>query len=195
MKNLVVFASGSGSNFQSIIDAVSNKQLQANISGLVSNNDTCFALERAQKNAIPTFSINPNTFENEADYCKQLLDQLDIWNADVLILAGYLRKIPEEIIAKFPNRILNIHPSLLPAYGGKGFYGKKVHQAVIENNEIESGCSVHIVTTEYDEGPVLGQSKVQLSENETAESLATKVLQQEHLLFPKVIQQHLNTLK
>lgn len=195
MKNLVVFASGSGSNFQSIIDAVEQNQLRANISGLVSNNNECYALTRAQENDIPTFYINPANFEKEAEYCEQLLNQLSKWNADFLILAGYLRKIPEEIIAHFPNRILNIHPSLLPAYGGKGFYGQKVHQAVIDNKEQKSGCSVHIVTPEYDEGPILGQSVVLVSDNETVQSLAAKILKKEHSLYPKVIQQHINTLK
>lgn len=195
MKNLVVFASGSGSNFQSIIDAVSNKQLNANIAGLITNNENSFAIKRAKSHSIPTACINPSLFKSEDEYCEFLLKQLHNWKADFLILAGYLRKIPGKIISQYPDRILNIHPSLLPAYGGKGFYGKKVHEAVIKNREQESGCSVHIVTKQYDEGPILAQSTVKVDENETAESLARKVLTQEHILYPKVIEHHLNTLK
>lgn len=195
MKNLVVFASGSGSNFQSIIDAVSQGKLEADVVGLVCNNDYAFALERARKNGIPAFIISPDEFKNESDYSKALLIKLKEWNADLLVLAGYLKKIPEEIIRYFDKRILNIHPSLLPKYGGKGFYGSKVHEAVIRNQESQSGCTVHLVTAEYDEGPVIGQSTVQVSESDTIASLAQKVLEEEHILFPETIQKYLTTLK
>ncbi|XWN37904.1 MAG: phosphoribosylglycinamide formyltransferase [Balneola sp.] len=195
MKNLVVFASGSGSNFQSIIDAVSQGKLEADVVGLVCNNDSAFALERARKSGIPAFIISPDEFENESDYSKALLIKLKEWNADLLVLAGYLKKIPEVIIHSFDKRILNIHPSLLPKYGGKGFYGSKVHEAVIRNQESQSGCTVHIVTAEYDEGPVIGQSTVQVSESDNVASLAQKVLEEEHVLFPETIQKYLTTLK
>lgn len=195
MKNLVVFASGSGSNFQSIINAVSNGKLTANIVGLITNNKSAFALERAQKHGIPASIISPDQFNSESEYSKKVLSKLEEWDADLLILAGYLKKIPVEIIQSFDNRILNIHPSLLPKYGGKGFYGSKVHEAVIRNKDSQSGCTVHVVTAEYDEGPVIGQSKVQVTDSDTAASLAEKVLEREHILLPETIQEYLTTLK
>ena len=195
LKNIVVFASGSGSNFQSLINAVSDGKLTANIVGLITNNRSAFALERAQKHGIPTFIISPEQFNSESDYSKTVLSKLEEWNTDLLILAGYLKKIPIEIIKSFDNRILNIHPSLLPKYGGKGFYGSKVHEAVIRNKDSQSGCTVHVVTAEYDEGPVIGQSTVQVADSDTAASLAEKVLEREHIFPPETIQKYLTTLK
>ncbi len=195
MKNLVVFASGSGSNFQSIIDAISDGDLNARITGLVSNKENAFAVNKAAIANIDVRILNENNFDSENEYASELLIQLKEWNADVLILAGYLKKIPLQIIQYFEGRILNIHPSLLPKFGGKGFYGMNVHKAVIENKETVSGCTVHIVTEEYDEGPVIAQAKVGVSVSDTAESLAKKVLKEEHKLYPKAIQQYLKTLK
>lgn len=195
LKNLVVFASGSGSNFQSIINAVSDGKLTANIVGLITNNKSAFALERARKHGIPAFIISPDQFNNESEYSKTVLSKLEEWDTELIILAGYLKKIPVEIIQSYDKRILNIHPSLLPKYGGKGFYGSKVHEAVIKNKDSSSGCTVHVVTAEYDEGPVIGQSIVQVSESDTATSLAEKVLEREHILLPETIQKYLTTLK
>ncbi len=195
MKKLVVFASGSGSNFQSIIDAILNGQLNARIVGLMSNKEEAYCLKRASENDIPTVILKASDYTSEFEYEQKLLEQLHTWEADVIILAGYLRKIPASIIDAFPNNILNIHPSLLPKYGGKGFYGIKVHKAVLEANEEESGCTIHIVSREYDEGPVLGQSRVPVLKTDTPEQLAERVLIQEHKLYPAIIQQHLESLK
>lgn len=193
MKNLVVFASGSGSNFQSIIDAISDGKLDAKIVGFISNKKSAYSVERAKENNIPVLIISPSEFETEIAYSNKVLNQLKNWKADVLILAGYLRKIPLEVISAFENNILNIHPSLLPKYGGKGFYGLKIHEAVIANKEIESGCTVHVVTEEYDEGQILGQSRVEVSLTDTPSNLAKKILKKEHELFPLVIKKHLTT--
>lgn len=195
LKNLVVFASGSGSNFQSIIEAISQGKLDAKIVGFISNKKSAYSVERAKENNIPVLIISPSEFNTEIAYSNIVLNQLQDWKAEVLILAGYLRKIPEEIITAFSNNILNIHPSLLPKYGGKGFYGLKVHEAVITNKEIESGCTVHIVTEEYDEGKILGQSRVKVSPTDTPSELAAKVLKKEHELFPLIIKKHLTTQK
>ena len=195
MKNLVVFASGSGSNFQSIIDAISEGILDAEIVGFISNNKSAYSAKRALEHNIPVLIISPSDFDDEKNYSTAILNQLKNWNAEVLILAGYLKKIPSEIITAFKDNILNIHPSLLPKYGGKGFYGINVHKAVIENEEIESGCTVHIVTEEYDQGSILGQSKVKVLPTYTPSDLAEKVLEKEHELFPLTIQQHLKTQK
>lgn len=194
MKNIVVFASGSGSNFQSIIDAISKGELEANIVGFISNKESALAVQRAKQNNIPIYILAPSDFDNEKDYSSLILEKLKAWNAQILILAGYLKKIPEDIISAFENNILNIHPSLLPKYGGKGFYGKKVHEAVIENKETKTGCTVHIVTKDYDKGPVIGQSIVKVLPSDSPESIAKKVLQKEHQLFPLVIKKYLQTL-
>jgi formyltetrahydrofolate-dependent phosphoribosylglycinamide formyltransferase len=194
LKNLVVFASGSGSNFQSIIDAIKDGQLDARIAGFISNNNSAYSVQRAKENNIPFLITSPADFDSQHEYERFILEQLADWNPDLLILAGYLKKIPLKIIIKYDQRILNIHPSLLPKYGGKGFYGNKVHEAVIENKEKESGCTVHVVTEEYDEGPVLGQLKVDVLASDSVADLSKKVLEQEHKLFPEIIQKYLQTL-
>ncbi|MCR9131564.1 MAG: phosphoribosylglycinamide formyltransferase [bacterium] len=193
MKNIVVFASGSGSNFQSLIEATLAGQIPGVITGLITDRENILAIDRAKKHNIPVEILNPSSFDNEEIYSTTLLKTLDRFDTDLIALAGYLKKIPSSIISNYQNRILNIHPSLLPKYGGKGFYGKRVHQAVIENDEAESGCTVHLVTEIYDDGPVLGQSKIMLAEDETADSLAKKVLALEHTLYPQVISDFLKT--
>lgn len=195
MKNIVVFASGSGTNFQSIIDAVNRGILPARIAGLVTNKAGIPAIQRARKANIPVRVLNPAEFSNNESYANQLLNQLQEWKTDLIVLAGYLRKIPAEIVRHFPKRILNIHPALLPKYGGKGFYGSKVHEAVIEAGDKETGCTVHIVTNNFDEGPILAQAKVEVLENDSPDELAQRVLKQEHKLLPEVIKQYLLTLK
>ena len=184
MKHIVVFASGSGTNFQAIIDAVKSGQINARIKGLISDNPDCKALRRAKRNDIETKVIQPDEVES---FGKVLLDILQTWKADLIVLAGYVKKIPVSVIQQYENRIINIHPSLLPKYGGKGFYGSKVHQAVLNAGEEESGCSVHVVTEEYDKGPILAQQKVPVYKSDDAQTLAKRILQQEHYLLPKVV--------
>lgn len=188
MKQLVFFASGSGTNFQSVIDAVETEIIDAEIVGLITNKKNIKALERAKKHKIPSKIVSPIKFKSQQAYENQLMAALEKWNPTLIILAGYLLKIPDSVIGKYEGKIINIHPALLPKYGGKGFYGKKVHQAVLEGDEIESGCSVHIVTKEYDEGPVLAQRKVPVHPTDTPEKLAGRILKQEHILLPEVIQ-------
>jgi formyltetrahydrofolate-dependent phosphoribosylglycinamide formyltransferase len=195
LSNLVVFASGSGTNFLNIIEACKRNEISADITGLITDKAEIGAIEHARKFAIPHKVILPANFSSEPDFAEALITQLNTWHADLLILAGYLKKIPEQVINAYPDHILNIHPALLPKFGGKGFYGKKVHRAVIEAGESESGCSVHIVTKEFDEGPVLGQIKVPVKEDDTPETLAKRVLKQEHQLYPKVIQDYLINLE
>ena len=187
MVNLVVFASGSGTNFQAIIDAVEEGQINGRIRGLITNKDDIPALDRAKNHGIPTVILSPSDFESFASYTKELLSQLQEWDTDLVALAGYMLKIPAAVINEYEGRIVNIHPSLLPKYGGKGFYGMNVHRAVIENDESESGCTVHLVTEEYDEGPILAQRKVPVHDTDDASTLAKRVLEQEHELFPSVI--------
>ncbi|MEX2435431.1 MAG: phosphoribosylglycinamide formyltransferase [Balneolaceae bacterium] len=184
MKNLVVFASGSGSNFQAIIDSIKKERIQASITGLITNKADIGAVERAKKNSIP---VRVMETEPEHEFANNLLRQFEKWTPDFIILAGFLKKIPDVIIKKFPDRIINIHPSLLPKYGGKGFYGKHVHRAVIEAGETESGCTVHYVNEEYDQGDIIDQIKVPVLPGDTPDTLAARILKQEHQLLPSVI--------
>lgn len=183
MHNLVFFASGSGTNFQSVIDAINSGRLQAQISGLITDRPEAVALERAEKHGIPTHIIDLK----KPDIGKHLLDLLSGLEPDLIVLAGYLKKIPDSIIEKYRGKIINIHPSLLPKYGGKGFYGMRVHQAVIENGEKASGCTVHFVDEIYDNGSVIEQVKVSVNKNESPDSLAKKILREEHKLLPRTI--------
>lgn len=184
MHNLVFFASGSGTNFQSVIDAINSGRLEARITGLISNRSTAGAIERARAHNIPTYLIDPGSPYSET----YLFDLLSSLNPDLIILAGYLRKIPTKVIKHFSERIINIHPSLLPKYGGKGYYGMSVHRAVIKNREKISGCTVHYVDEIYDNGQVIEQREVPVDKNDTPESLAEKILQHEHRLLPSTIQ-------
>lgn len=187
LKHIVFFASGSGTNFQSVIDAIESGEINARITGLISNKPGIGAIERAQKYNIPTNVIDPSSFSDWDAYEQKLLETLDQWQPDLIVLAGYLLKIPTAVIRAYPDRIINIHPSLLPKYGGKGFYGLKVHEAVINAGESETGCSVHIVTEDYDEGPVIARRTVPVYPSDTPEELASRVLEQEHQLLPEVV--------
>lgn len=194
LNNIVVFASGSGTNFQAIIDACRNGDLPAQIVGLITDKEDAGAIDRASKVDIPVRCIRPAHYNDINDYCMDLLTQLREWSTDVITLAGYLKKIPSCVISEYPDRILNIHPSLLPKFGGKGFYGMRVHEAVIEANETESGCTVHIVTEEFDQGPILGQITVPVHKDDSPARLAKRILEKEHQLYPEVIRNHLKTL-
>lgn len=189
--NIVILASGSGSNFQAIIDAIANGDLDARICRLIASRDGIGAVQKANYANIPVSIINRKTFISPDEYNVTLLNTLKNENPDLIVLAGFLQKIPETVITEFQNRILNIHPSLLPKYGGKGFFGLNVHRAVLENKEAISGCTVHIVNEEFDEGPILAQTTVEVFENDTVESLASRVLAAEHKLYPLTIKQFL----
>lgn len=187
LKRLVFFASGSGTNFQSVIDAVEAGDINATIRGLIVNKKGIGAAERAEKHNISVEVLSSADFETETEYEKKLLEILEKWDAYLIVLAGYLLKIPRSVIKNYSGQIINIHPSLLPKYGGKGFYGEKVHQAVLKGSETESGCSVHVVTEAYDEGPILAQREVPVYQDDTQEKLAARVLKKEHELLPEVL--------
>lgn len=190
MKNLVFFASGSGTNFQSVIDAITTNKLSARITGLIASRPGIGAIDRAESHGIPWEVVSELTPEKEEEKITELLQK---WTPDLIILAGYLKKIPDCVIRKYPNTIVNIHPSLLPKFGGKGFYGLRVHQAVIDEQEALTGCTVHYVTEEYDEGEIIEQVEVPVMADDTAKSLAARVLKAEHRLLPEVIAKIVNT--
>lgn len=186
-KNIVVFASGTGSNFKAIHQAILKKELTARITALISDNPDAGALSYARENGIRGIVLSPSGFGEPARYSRELGKVLEEESPELIVLAGYLKKIPDEIVDRYHRRIVNIHPALLPKYGGKGWYGMRVHRAVIENGDKESGCTIHYVTRVYDEGPIIARVKVPVHEDDTAETLAARVLKQEHQLYPKVV--------
>tara|TARA_Y100001970_G_C14097839_1_gene783721 strand:+ start:392 stop:1012 length:621 start_codon:yes stop_codon:yes gene_type:complete len=186
-KQIVVFASGTGSNFISIIEKINSKNLKAKVCLLVSNNSKCGAVNFAANHGINVFIYNSNRFPND-DNQNILVKKLNSYNLDLILLAGYMKKISQSLINRFKNKILNIHPSLLPLYGGKGFYGIKVHEAVFKNKDKQSGATVHFIDMDYDTGPILIQEKINLKSNETPTTIAKKVLKVEHKIYFKALE-------
>ncbi len=181
-------ASHNGSNMQAIIDCIKNGKLDAVPVVVISNNSNAFALERAKSEGIPAYHISIKQFQNEDELDQAILDTLIKHNANIICLAGYMKKIGPRVLNHFKNRVLNIHPALLPKYGGKGMYGKFVHEAVLKSGEKESGCTVHLVDEIYDHGKILGQKVVPVFPDDTIDTLAQRVLEQEHKLYPEILQ-------
>lgn len=184
MKKLVVFASGSGSNFQAIIDGIEKKEIKAQISGLITDRLGTGAVARAKIHQIPYLEIYE---KNSELFSIRVSEQLTIWNPDLIVLAGFLRKVSDIVVQKYNNKIINIHPALLPKYGGKGYHGLNVHKAVLEAGDSESGCTVHYVNEEYDRGDIIMQERVEVRNSDTPTTLAARVLKAEHQLLPTVI--------
>lgn len=183
-KRIVIFASGSGSNTENIIKYFQRTQF-AEVVLVLSNKKDAKVLERAGKLNVEAASFTKDElFSDEA-----ILKILKASKPDLIVLAGFLLKFPEIIIKEFPNKIINIHPALLPKYGGKGMYGKFVHESVLKNKESETGISIHYVNENYDEGAIISQKKVKLSETETPETIAEKVHSLEYEWFPKIIEE------
>jgi phosphoribosylglycinamide formyltransferase-1 len=178
--NIAVFASGGGSNFQALIDHAEAGDLHARLSLCVGNNSSAGAFGRAKKHGIPVLHIAPSHFAGEQAYADALLGILRDQAIDLIVLAGYMKKIPPQVIAAYRNRIVNIHPGLLPAFGGPGLYGEKVHQAVLDYGAKISGITVHFVDEEYDHGPIIFQAVVAVLDNDDAHTLAERVLAVEH---------------
>ena len=190
MFKIGVMASGGGSNFKAIIDHIGEGDLEAQCKFLITNNGTCGAVAHAEEYGIPVHHISGKTHPEQAAYEAALLEVLDRYNVDLLILAGYMKALPASFVRRMAGRILNIHPSLLPKYGGKGFWGIHVHEAVIAAHEKESGPTVHLVSEEIDQGKILAQLKVSVLEGDTPEVLAARVLEQEHDLYWKTIRDY-----
>jgi len=182
IKNIVVFASGSGSNAIKIYEYFQKNQ-SVNIEAIYCNKKSAPVIQKFQNIGIRTIVFEKNNLDN-GGVLKTLLNL----NPSLIILAGFLLKMPEEIISNFENRIINIHPALLPSYGGKGMYGINIHRSVVENSELFSGLTIHYVNKDYDKGAIIFQEKVELSKNETAETLSKKILKLEHLHYPRIIE-------
>ena len=194
MFKIGVMASGGGSNFKAIIDRIGEGDLEAQCKFLITNNGICGAVSHAEEYGIPVYHISGKTHPVAADYEAAMMDVLNKYDVDLLILAGYMKALPLCMVRRMPDRILNIHPSLLPKYGGKGFWGIHVHEAVIAAHEKESGPTVHLVSEEIDQGRILAQVKVPVLEGDTPEVLAARVLEQEHNLYWKTIRDYAATL-
>lgn len=181
IKSLLIFASGSGSNAENIVRFFEERE-DVKIPLILSNRKDAFVHTRAKK-----LGVKSETFTREEFKSSEFIDRIENTGADLIILAGFLWLIPSGLVAKFPNRIINLHPALLPKYGGKGMYGMNVHKAVIENGEKESGISIHYVNEKYDEGNIIFQAKCTVDPDETPESLSAKIHKLEHNHFPEVI--------
>lgn len=184
MFKLAVFVSGKGSNLRSLFQNIDKEEIK--ISAIVSNKKNCGAVEFAIQNSIPVFFVSENFGDGFLDYDK-LEIELKKLEIDLIVLAGFLKKIPDNFIDAFEKKIINIHPALLPKYGGFGMYGMNVHRAVFENKESFSGATVHYVDKIYDHGEIIEQQIVDISEVNSPEEISSKVLAVEHELLPKVV--------
>jgi phosphoribosylglycinamide formyltransferase 1 len=182
--NIGVFASGRGSNFQAILSAIELGNLPARVTVLLSNRSDAGAFEIANTYSIPTVHLSQKQFADEASYAAAMLGCLRSHDVELIALAGYLKKIPTLVVHEFQHRILNIHPALLPAFGGHGMYGHHVHEAVLASGAKFSGATVHLVDEEYDRGPIILQKTVPVDEHDTPDTLAAKVLKVEHEIYP-----------
>ncbi len=188
---LAIFCSGSGSNFQAIFHSLKKKQLNAEIVLCLSNRSQCGAIEFARQNGIATVHLTEKQFDSLDDFAAAMLECIRKQSIDIILLAGYMRKLPDNVVAAFQDKIINIHPALLPKFGGQGMYGIYVHTAVLEAGETESGATVHLVNEEYDKGKILMQRHVPVLPDDTSEILAARVLECEHKLYPDALEKFL----
>ena len=186
MKKILLFASGTGSNVENIIQYFKNNP-NIRIVGVFSNNPNATVLDKAKKYNVTSLIFNKEELSEGF-----VLDKISELKPDLIVLAGFLWKFPEHIIAEYPNKIINIHPALLPKYGGKGMYGMKVHQTVLNNQDKETGITIHYVNEHYDQGEFIFQQKINIEDCASAEEIAAKIHELEHKHFPEVIERLLN---
>lgn len=185
---LAVFISGGGTNLQSIIDATRDSSLDADIRLVLSSKTDAYGLIRAEKAEIPAIVLSSKDYNNRDDFVRAMINALESYEVDTIALAGYLRKIPPEIVEKFAGRIVNIHPGPLPRFGGKGMFGIRVHEAVLKSDLKETCVTVHHVTEDYDEGSIIATREVDILPDDTPETLQARVLKVEHNLYPEALQ-------
>jgi phosphoribosylglycinamide formyltransferase-1 len=189
VKNIAIFASGNGTNAQRLIDHFSKSE-KARIALVVSNNPSAFVLERAKKAGIPALIIDKASFSASSE----VIEKLHGYKTDLIVLAGFLWLIPSNLIEAFPNRIINIHPALLPKFGGKGMYGMNVHSAVCQSGEKETGITIHYVNEHYDSGKIILQERCPVEEGDSPAQVSAKVQQLEHRYLPRAVEQVLDSL-
>lgn len=189
MLKIVVCVSGGGTNLQALMDAVENGQVtNTQIVGVISNNPGAKALERAKNHNLPAVCVSPKDFGNRALFNEALLAQVKSWNPDLVVLAGFLVAIPQQMVKEFSNRIINIHPSLIPSFCGVGYYGLKVHEAVLARGVKVTGATVHFVDEGMDTGKILYQKAVNVEKGDTPEILQRRVMEQaEWILLPQAV--------
>ncbi len=186
---VAIFASGAGSNAEALIQGSHRIESSYSVVLLVSNNSRCGAMNLAAMYDIPRFHISDATHPDRKGYVQALLNTLRRQKTDVIALAGYMKRLPDEVIERYRHRIINIHPALLPKFGGAGMFGAYVHEAVLQAGETETGVTVHEVEGEYDTGPILAQVRIPVLPGDTAETLSDRVRLSEHALYPDVLQQ------
>jgi phosphoribosylglycinamide formyltransferase-1 len=189
-KRIAIFASGSGSNAQKIMEYFKRSN-DVEVALVLTNNPDSFVLQRADNFEVPTHIFDKKEFY-ETEKIIALLKNLNI---DLIVLAGFLWLVPQNLLKSFPNKIINIHPALLPKYGGKGMYGERVHKAVLAAKESESGITIHFINSEFDEGEIIHQSKFRIDKSDDLEMIKFKIQQLEHQQFPKVIEGLLKKMK
>lgn len=182
-----MLASGEGSNFAALVQATRSGVLNAEICGLITNRERIPALQRAEGLGIPAVALPPKRFATRDDWDLEVLKTLQVWRADWVVLAGFLTLIGPRLLKAFPNRVVNIHPALLPDFGGEGMYGQRVHEAVIAKGARKSGITVHLVSPEYDRGRILAQFELSVAPEDTAATLATRIRELEHKYYPRVL--------
>lgn len=182
MKRIVVLISGNGSNLQAIIDACKLKKINGTLSAVFSNKADAFGLERAREAGIPAHALTASQFADRAAFDRELIQEIDAYAPDLVVLAGYMRILSPEFVAHFSGRLINIHPSLLPKYPGLN-----THRQVLENGDEEHGTSVHFVTDELDGGPVILQAKIPVFEGDDEDEITARVQHQEHAIYPLVV--------
>jgi phosphoribosylglycinamide formyltransferase-1 len=187
MKRIVIFASGNGTNAENLIKFFHNRE-NASVIQVLTNNSRAKVLSRGKKLNVNTLSFSKQEFFKTNEILKKLLEQ----QTDLIVLAGFLWKFPENILKEFPNKVINIHPALLPKYGGKGMYGMHIHEAIVNNNEKETGITIHYVNENYDEGAIIFQAKCDVNPSDTAEDVANKIHKLEMKHFPEVVESILN---
>lgn len=189
MLNIVVCVSGGGTNLQAIIDGVKNKTIQnTKIAGVISNNVSAYALKRAEAERIPALCVSPGKFENRDEFNDAFLSEIDKLNPDLIVLAGFLVIIPQKMIEKYRDRIINIHPSLIPSFCGTGFYGLKVHEEALKRGVKITGATVHYVDEGTDTGRIILQKAVEVLEGDTPQILQRRVMEQaEWIILPQAI--------
>lgn len=189
MLNIVVCVSGGGTNLQAIIDGIKNGTIRnTKISGVISNNAGAYALKRAKNERIPAFCISPKSYESRGEFNQAFLAKLKELNPDLIVLAGFLVILPEEMTEIYQNRIINIHPSLIPSFCGTGFYGLKVHEAVLARGVKITGATVHFVDAGTDTGKIISQKAVEVLDGDTPEILQRRVMEQaEWVILPRAI--------
>lgn len=184
---LGVLVSGGGTNLQSIIDHIESGYLPAEIAVVISSKEGAYALERAKKHRIPAYVVKRKDFDSQEKYEDEMIELLRRHHVELVVLAGFIKVLSPHFVRAFPNRIMNIHPALIPSFCGKGFYGEKVHEAVLNYGAKITGVTVHFVDEGTDTGPIILQRAVAVEDDDTPDTLADRVLKEEHKIYPEAI--------